>query len=344
MAGRLCHVVQPSRPTDYVARLALVRDDQTQKTDGYRGLGARASSQGRRRLVHRLGLQACTQVAGEVGIRRDPHQSLLRTHHIGREKEVAGMSKPEHVLFVSWGNDSIALMQWAHEKGLRGVVCAYGDTGWSDKEWISRVSAGEKAAQAYGFATTRIPSVGMQRLVQIRKGWPSNQYQFCTKELKIKPALAWLDSVDPEKNAVCLIGVRREESKRRASFPEWVEESEGHGGRSLWAPLVRFSTAERDALLSRAGFEPLATRSMECHPCVNANRADLRTLSDDRVVEIEQMEKSLGVTSKGNPRYMFRPGRFCGAKGIREVKRWADSERGQYDPDGGGCDSGWCGS
>ena len=36
-----------------------------------------------------------------------------------------------HVLFCSYGNDSIALIQWAHERGLKDVVCLYSDTGWS---------------------------------------------------------------------------------------------------------------------------------------------------------------------------------------------------------------------
>ena len=40
-----------------------------------------------------------------------------------------------HVLFCSYGNDSIALIQWAHERGLKGVTCLYSDTGWSARWW-----------------------------------------------------------------------------------------------------------------------------------------------------------------------------------------------------------------
>lgn len=246
-----------------------------------------------------------------------------------------------NVVFVSWGNDSIALVQHLVEQGKTDCICVHSDTGWSAPDWADRVKAGEEFAEASGFESVKIPSIGMEKLVQLKKGWPSNQHQFCTKELKIAPALAWLDRVDPDKEAVCVIGVRREESKRRASFPEWVEESSGHGGRSLWAPLVRVQTPERDALIKRAGFDVLTHRSMECYPCVNANRADLRMLTDERVREIEKMESDMGFTRNGKPRYMFRPHRFKGAQGIREVKRWADSERGEYEPSGG-CDSGWC--
>ncbi len=159
----------------------------------------------------------------------------------------------------------------------------------------------------------------------------------------MKPALEWLDKVDPDREAICVIGVRREESRRRAQFPEWTEESEKHGGRDLWAPLVRVREKERDALVRRAGLEILPHRSMECYPCVNANRQDFLLLDEARIAEIEKLEQSMGHTSKGKPRYMFRPGRFAGRpEGIREVIEWARSKRGEY-AKRKACDSGWCG-
>ena len=42
----------------------------------------------------------------------------------------------EHVIFASYGNDSIALIQWAHERDLTDVAVAYSDTGWG-APWIS---------------------------------------------------------------------------------------------------------------------------------------------------------------------------------------------------------------
>ena len=43
------------------------------------------------------------------------------------------------VIFVSWGNDSIALVQWAKENELDGVACVYTDTGWAADGWMDRV-------------------------------------------------------------------------------------------------------------------------------------------------------------------------------------------------------------
>jgi 3'-phosphoadenosine 5'-phosphosulfate sulfotransferase (PAPS reductase)/FAD synthetase len=249
----------------------------------------------------------------------------------------------DHVIFASYGNDSIALIQWMANNGYTSCYVAYSDTGWASPDWAERVDAGERLARSLGMIPVRISSMGFVPLARLKKAFPRNGMQFCTTELKIRPATAWLDTVDPDVELTCVVGVRREESRSRQRWPEYTPDSDKHGGRDLWAPMVRVLEKERDALVRQAGFEVLPHRSMECYPCVNANRADLRMLSDERVAEIAEIEKSMGFTSKGKPRTMFRPYRHGGAVGIEEVKRWADSDRGQYEPPAGGCDSGMCG-
>lgn len=252
----------------------------------------------------------------------------------------------EYVIKASYGNDSVALIQWCYEQGLQNVAVLYNDTGWSHPLWPARVSVLESWVMSLGFEPHRTQSIGLEQLVRNKKSWPRQGIQFCTAELKIKPTLAFMDRVDPNKLSTLVIGVRREESSNRAKFPEFTYASPNEGGRDIWAPLVSHVTSERDALLYRAGVKPLPFRSMECWPCINSNRGDLRQVSDARVAEIESIEESLGHTSKGKPRTMFRPYRYMGATGIREIVRWANSERGEFDPDDGGgpgCEAGWCG-
>ena len=43
------------------------------------------------------------------------------------------------VIRASYGNDSIALIQWAREECLTDVVVLYSDTGWSRAWWARRV-------------------------------------------------------------------------------------------------------------------------------------------------------------------------------------------------------------
>jgi 3'-phosphoadenosine 5'-phosphosulfate sulfotransferase (PAPS reductase)/FAD synthetase len=252
------------------------------------------------------------------------------------------------VIFSSYGNDSCALIQWTYEQQrLRDwripVVVAYSDTGWASKYWSGRVSLGEEWARSLGFATERIFSEGMKNLVRRKKAWPrggGGKFQFCTMNLKEQPALAWLARADPDADAICMIGIRREESRNRATFPEWTEDSPRHGGRSLHAPLVTYTAAMRDELLRRTPFKPLPHRSKECWPCVNARKTELRLLDLDAIERIEDIERDMGTNSKGNERVMFSPKRHGGAVGIREVVE--DALKNSDDIFAELCDGGWC--
>lgn len=242
----------------------------------------------------------------------------------------------DHVIFASGGNDSVALVQFAYDQGLKNVAVAYSNTGWASPEWPERMRYFKAWVLGLDFSFHEIQSEGMENLIRRKKGWPANRPKFCTYELKILPAKKWLDEIDPDKNAICMVGIRREESPARRSWPKYIEESENHGGRTLYAPLVDHNTEARNYLLKRAGFEPLLHRSKECSPCVNANRTDFRALGKEDIDKVRRNEAETG-------RNMFRPHRFKGAAGIDEVIRWAESDRGKYQPACSGCDSGMCG-
>lgn len=252
----------------------------------------------------------------------------------------------KYVIFASYGNDSIALIQWAHERRLDDVHVAYGNTGWAADWWAERVAKGEAWAQSLGFCTHQIDSEGMEGLLARKKAWPrggGGKFQFCTEALKEAPAVKWLETADPLKEVTCMNGVRREESANRSDAPEWVECSEKHGGRELWSPLVRHTEAMRDELLSRTPFEPLPYRSKECYPCVNARKAELRHLDEPTIIRIERLEHGAGINSKGNARVMFSPARHGGAVGIRAVVEDAKhnvDDLFQTET----CSAGWCGA
>ena len=225
-----------------------------------------------------------------------------------------------NVISSSYGNDSVALIQWAHERALPDVTVAYCDTGWSAPYWPQRVDKGEALAHRYGFTTVRCKSIGMAALVRIKKGWPgSGPQQFCTAHLKGLPFLQWIDEVDMDFNAVVLIGKRRAESQARRSRPEFIESSEYHGGRKVWHALYAHTDYQRNELLVRAGFEPLPHRSRECNPCVNANRSDLLRLTSGEIERVNDLECEIG-------RPMFRPKRF-NVMGIHGVIVWAKDGR-----------------
>ena len=224
-----------------------------------------------------------------------------------------------NIISSSYGNDSVALIQWAHEQKLTNITVAYCDTGWSAPSWPMRVNRCEVFARKLGFATVRCRSIGMAELVRMKKGWPGNGQQFCTAHLKGVPFLSWIDEFDTETKAVVLIGKRRAESEKRKDTPEFIDASEYHGGRKIWHPLFAHTDEMRNELLARAGFEPLAHRSLECNPCVNANRGDFLRLTPGEIERVNDLEAEIGKP-------MFRPKRF-NAMGIHGVIVWAKDGR-----------------
>lgn len=234
---------------------------------------------------------------------------------------------------VSYGNDSIAMLQWAKETGQQDVWAVYCDTGWASPSWPQRVERGEALAKSYGFQTVRTKGIGMPDLVRMKKGWPGNGQQFCTLHLKGIPFLEWIEAADPERNAIVAVGKRRVESKERANTPEFIYGSEYHAGRTIWHPLYLHTNEQRNGLLYRAGFEPLPHRSRECNPCVNANRKTFLGLTPGEIERVSDLEAEIGKP-------MYRPKRF-GVIGIHGVVVWAKHgpRRADIEDEEEGCSS-----
>ena len=86
----------------------------------------------------------------------------------------------------------------------------------------------------------------------------------------------------------------------------------------------------RNELIVRAGLKPLDHSSMECYPCVCANKTDLGSMprNDPRIDEIEKIEIDMGFTRNEKPRTMFRPYRVGGGVEIKMAVEWGHGKRG----------------
>lgn len=93
----------------------------------------------------------------------------------GKAGDRTGMNYA-YVVKASYGNDSIALIQWAFEQKLNSVAVLYNDTGWASRNWNTRVSEMELWAQSLGFDTHRTKSIGMENLVRQKKVMASSRH------------------------------------------------------------------------------------------------------------------------------------------------------------------------
>lgn len=238
----------------------------------------------------------------------------------------------KYIVTTSMGNDSIALIQYMRENHKGEFCCLYNDTGWARKDWPKRVSKVTSMCFELGITVHITKSIGMKAIVRKNKGWPmpASKMQWCTQYLKEEPSNDFYDKKDPNCELIIVTGRRREESQNRASLGLWQYESEKHGGRDVYNPLVNFKEAQRNELIKRFGLEPLPHQSMECYPCVCSNKQELgqMPLNDKRIDEIERLEIELGFTRNKKPRVMFRPYRVGGGVGIRQAVAWGRGERG----------------
>lgn len=239
-----------------------------------------------------------------------------------------------NIICCSGGNDSVALIVWAIKKKLKNVYIIFNDTGWASESWKYRMAEIEFFCMQHDFKYIVTESEGFEAMVRRKKGFPmpASKMQFCSSILKTQPTLKWLQENDHKKRAVIYIGVRREESQNRANHPYEIIGHEKYEGRLQKFPLVEYTEKDRDFLIDETDIDILMHGSMECFPCINSNRSDLRLLAKDkkRVDMIAELEKDMGYTSKNKPRVMFRPYRHMGATGVKEVVKWALCDRGKY--------------
>lgn len=209
---------------------------------------------------------------------------------------------PPLVIRSNYGDDSIALVQWAFEAKLKQVEVITIDTGFAAEEFESRKQLGEEHARRCGFKTrTIISPISFAAAVKGRGEFPSAKFQWCSALLKGLPFLDWLDTWDPYCKAIILIAKRKAAAKAHATLTEWIDRCEFHNNRTVWHSIWNLETNERDALLERAGFSPLSHRTLECHPCVNSTDFDLLRLSERDIQKVRELEKDLGTCFFSNP-------------------------------------------
>ncbi len=206
-----------------------------------------------------------------------------------------------HIIISNYSRNSLALIRWAEKRALEDVTICYIDTGWSADGWLEYVAATEEILRRRGFGIRHLKSrVTFQGLVDIKRGFPSREHQWCSLHLKGITLLQWLDEADPECGATLLMAGRNSEGLSRRRIAEFVEESEYHGGRRVWQPLYDLDDAQRDRLLAELeGITPPA-RVGECAPCINSSPAELCRLSEAEIRRVEELEEELGVAMFGS--------------------------------------------
>jgi len=206
-----------------------------------------------------------------------------------------GKDMTKHIMIANYGNDSVALIQWAAEAQLLDAFVLSVATGWAAPHWTERVAQCQAWVRQCGFTPIQVkPAMDFTELMQTRGEFATAQFQWCAKYLKALPILDWLDeTVDPCGQAIVMLATHSDHTSFSKPVSEWIEISEHFGERRLWQPLYQHTLSERDALIQRAGLTVLPHRSLECDPCVNSDTNDVMRLDDSVLARTAALEKQL---------------------------------------------------
>jgi len=242
---------------------------------------------------------------------------------------------------VSGGKDSTALLLALKEAEI-SCRAVFSDTGWEAPETYQYL---DELRELLGPIDVVRPSRDMRQSIMHRAGFPARMQRWCTRELKIKPLREYHDRMIAEGHGietVSVVGIRAEESARRAAMSE-VEDSDEWGG-YIWRPLMSWTVQQVIDIHKRHGvpMNPLYHQGFDrvgCFPCIFSRKEEIRLLPEWRIEEIDQLEQR--AEAERSKRNAETPGRYSHERaaffqtrapgvhmGIREVYAWSKTARG----------------
>ena len=152
--------------------------------------------------------------------------------------------------------------------------------------------------------------------------FPSRIRKWCTTSLKLKPLKAYFDTLDFD--VLNVVGVRKEESKRRSKLKEleWNSMLDAY----TWRPIINWKIQDVIDIHKRFNLtpNPLYLESAErvgCFPCIMSRKKEIQALSKQRIDIIREIEDYI---SKGKEEKRT----FFHNEDIDTVFEWSKTSRG----------------
>lgn len=205
------------------------------------------------------------------------------------------------MLGYSSGKDSTALVLWAKEQfPASEIIVMFNDTIWEHELTYGYLTEMRTDLLA-GLQFIALPSMGMEKLVEIKHRVPSAKARFCTEELKIKPCIEFLKTIDDEFELYD--GKRKQESAKRKLLRgrEWSDAYD------CWVnhPLLDWTVEQVFAIAAKYGIKPNPlylhnAGRVGCFPCVLINHRELKAFMLDPVLgpEVRRRIKRLEIITR----------------------------------------------
>lgn len=238
------------------------------------------------------------------------------------------------IVNVSGGKDSTACILAMREAEIE---CRYvfADTGWEMPQTYEYLAYLERKL---GIAIERVGKPGgMIALIKAERSFPNPRVSWCTNKLKIRPLRRYFERIAEESDcdAVSVVGIRAEESVRRAEMPEF--QFDDRWGGYVWQPIHGWLIADVLGIHHRHGVDVnplyrLGFSRVGCAPCKNANKEEIELYSRvaperfDLLRELEAHVASVRGEGTNVPTTMFS--NASGRMPIDEAVAWSRTARG----------------
>lgn len=225
-----------------------------------------------------------------------------------------------NIIIANFGDDSIALIEWAYQNNLSSTVILSVDTGWKSEYWNKRLEKVDTWLSRINIKHYRLKSeFSFTEVVKAKKQFPSQKFNWCISFLKGTTIMKWLDQYDENITATILLAHQRRMTKSLFDLQEYNKESNSFDGRIIRYPLFDISLDTRDKLIGKTPFKkPLNHRSLECQPCIYFSYNDLKTVTKNDYKKINTLELEIN-------NHMFND------KSFTEISNFLEKEVNYYD-------------
>ena len=207
----------------------------------------------------------------------------------------AGHDESVFIVNVSGGKDSTATILAMREAE---IPCRYvfADTGWEMPQTYEYLAYLERRLS---ITIDRVGKRGgMIGMIKGERSFPNPRVSWCTDKLKIRPLRRYFENVAKETDCdtVSVVGIRGEESARRAEMPEF--QFDDRWGGYVWRPIMGWLIADVLAAHHRHGVDvhPLYRLGFDrvgCAPCKNSTKSQIElfaTLAPERIALLRELE------------------------------------------------------
>ena len=236
------------------------------------------------------------------------------------------------IVSFSGGKDSQAcLIQAAKKYGADKIEAVFCDTGWEHTDTYQHIT---DICSQIGVKLTVLKSkYDFVALASHKKRFPSTKARFCTEELKIKPMIDYVLSLD--ESCVIIQGIRSKESKARAEmetecmyFKDYFAGGKGYSYRkkdilewckkydaSVLRPIKEWTAQDVIDYILENGQQPnpLYSRGYSrvgCFPCIMCRKSEAKLISQDEFGRNRMLKAEAEVGRNFFPP-TYIPARFC---------------------------------